>query len=231
MVCYPSFVVILQMRSKYVSSITSSSTVVPDLATGQRQVSEHVEDNGCESSPSNMQIDIEFVERNQSNEPSESCQTFENETGKRVQCLSNDLEHNSCNFKDTHSDISHSSTSDTNVRNTAEITNVKQVDCMEGASLTLSKQDANSELGVLCEDAAQSNQSELHCNDSVATSPVRKGTEIQFRGLNLEENVSTLRGSRVVFTLECNRCRQRIDQQLSVSGYVCNTTATSHLCC
>ena len=235
MVCYPSFVVIMQMRSKYVSSITSCSTIVPDLATGLRQVTECVEDSGCESPPSSKQTDIELVERNQNNElcPSESCQTLEKETVKRVQTLANDMEHKSSNFKDTHSDASQTFTSDTNDRNTAEINNLKLVDCMEqeGASLTLSKQDTNSELGVLSEDAAQSNQSEPHGADLVASSPVRKGTEIQFRGLNLEENVSTLRGSRVVFTLECNRCRQRIDQRLSVSGYVCNTPTTCHLCC
>ena len=216
----------LQMRSKYVSSITSCSIIVPDLATDQRQVSEHVEDNGCESCPSSKQIDNEVVERNQNNEPSESCRTFEKETGKQVQSFSNDIEHESCNFKDTHIDTPQTSTSDTIDQNMSEINNLKQVDCMEGMSSTLSKQDTNSKLGALSEDTAESNQSEPLCNDSVALNTVRKGTEIQFRGLNLEENVSTLRGSRVVFTLECNRCRQRIDQQLSVSGYVYNTTTS-----
>ena len=220
----------MQIRSKYVSSITSCSITVPDLVTGRRPVNEQVEENGCESSPSSKQIDIELVERNQNNEPSEICQTFEKETDKRVQSLSNDMELKSCNVKDTGSDTPQVSTSDTIDRNMSEINNLKQVDCVEDASSTLSKQDSNSELGVLSEDTAHSDQSEPHGNDS-ASSPVRKGTEIQFRGLNLEENVSTLRGSRVVFTLECNRCRQRIDQQLSVSGYVCNITTTCHLCC
>ena len=216
----------LQMRSKYISSITSCSIIVPDLATGQRPVSEHVEDNGCESCPSSKQIDNELVESNQNNEPSESCQTFEKDTGKQVQSLSNDMEHESCNFKDTHIDIPQTSTSDTSDKSMSEINNLKHVDCMEGASSTLSKQDTNFKLGAVSEDTAQSNQSESLCNDSVALSTIRKGTEIQLRGLNLEENVSTLRGGRVVFTLECKRCRQRIDQQLSVSGYVYNTTTT-----
>ena len=212
------------MRSKYVSSITSCSITVPDLATGQRPVSEHVEDNGCKSCPGSKQIDDEFVERNQNNEPSESCQTFEKEPGKQVQSLSNDMEDKSCNVKNMHIDTPQTSTSDTVDKNISEINNSKQVDCMEGASSTLSKQDTNSKLGALNGDTAQSNQSEPLCNNSAALSTVRKGTEIQFRGLNLEENVSTLRGSRVVFTFECNRCRRRIDQQLSVSGYVYNTT-------
>ena len=216
----------LQMRSKYVSSITSCSIIVPDLATGQRPVNEHVEDNGCESYPSSKQIDDKLLERNQNNEPSESCQTFEKEPGKQVQSLSNDMEHKICNVEDIHIDTPQTSTSDTVDKNMSEINNSKQVDCMEGASSTLSKQDTNSKLGALSEDTAQSNQSEPLCDDSVALSTVRKGTEIQCRGLNLAENVSTLRGSRVVFTLECNRCRQRIDQQLSVSGYVYNATAT-----
>ena len=215
----------LQMRSKYVSSITSCSITVPDLATGQTPINEHVEDNGCKSCPGSKQIDDEFVERNQNNEPSENCQTFEKEPGKQVQSLSNDMEHKSCNVRDMHIDTPQTSTSGTIDKNISEINNLKQVDCTEGASSTLSKQDTNSKLGALSEDTTQSNQSEpALCNDSAAFSTVRKGTEIQFRGLNLEENVSTLRGSRVVFTLECNRCRQRIDQQLSVSGYVYNTT-------
>lgn len=208
------------MRSKYVSSITSCSIIVPDLATGPRPVNEHVEDNGRESFSSSKQIDNKVVEINQNNEPSEHCQIFEKETGKQVQSFSNDMEHKTCNFKYTHIDIPQTSTSDTIDKNMSEINNLKQVDCMEGTSLTLSKQDANSKVGAVSEDTALSNQSELLCNDSVALSTIRKGTEIQLRGLNLEENVSTLRGSRVVFTLECNRCRQRIDQQLSVSGPV-----------
>ena len=208
------------MRSDYVSNITSCSIIVPDLAIGSRPVNEHVEYNGRENPSSSTQIDSELVEINQNNGPSESCQTFEKENGKRTQSL-----------KDTHSDTLQTSTSDTSNRNMSEIDNLKQVVDLEGASSTLNKQDSNSEHAVPSEDIAQSNLSEPHCNDSVASSTVRKGTEIQFRGLNLEENISTLRGTRIVFTLECNRCRQRIDQQLSVSGYVCNTSTTCHLCC
>lgn len=208
------------MRSNYVSNITSRSIIVPDLATGSRPVNEHVEYNGCENPSSSTQIESELVERNQNNGPSESCLTFEKENGKSAQSL-----------KDTHNDALQTSTSDTNDRNMLEIDNLKQVVDLEGTSSTLSKQDSNSEHAVPSEDIALSNLSEPHHNDSVASSTVRKGTEIQFRGLYLEENISTLRGSRIVFTLECNRCRQRIDQQLSVSGYVCNTTTTCHLCC
>ena len=207
----------MQARSKYVSSITSCSIVVPDLASGSRPVNEDVQENSCESPPSSKQIDVELVERNQNNEPSES--------------FSNDMEHKNCTFKDAHSDSPQTFTSNTNDRHVSEINNLKQVDDMEGASLTLSKHDSDSEHGVPSEDTAQSNQSEPQCNDSVALSTDRRGTEIQFKGLNLEESVSTLRGSRVVFTLECNRCRQRIDQQLSVSGYVYKTTITCHYCC
>lgn len=218
----------MQARSKYVSSITSCSIVVPDLATGSRHVNEDVQENSCESPPSSKQINVELVERNQNNEPSESCQTFEKENGKS---FSNDMEHKSCTFKDTHSDSPETFTSNTNDRRVSEINNLKQVDEMEGASLTLSKHDSDSEHGVPSEDTAQSNQSEPQCNDSVALSTDRRGTEIQFKGLNLEESVSTLRGSRVVFTLECSRCKQRIDQQLSVSGHVYKTTITCHFCC
>ena len=221
----------MQMRSKYVSSITSCSVIVPDLATGPRPVNEHAEDNGCGSPSSSKQIDSEIMERSQNNGPSESCQTLDEEIDESMQSLSDDVEHKSCYFKDTQSETAQTSTSDTKDRSMSEINNMKQVNCMEGASSTLSKHDSNSELGVLGEDTAQSNQSEPHYNDSVVSSTVRKGTEIQFRGLNLEENVSTLRGNRVVFTLECNRCRQRIDQQLSVSGYVRNTSTTCCLPC
>ena len=65
---------------------------------------------------------------------------------------------------------------------------------------------------------AQSSQSDTRDNDTATLKPAERGTQIQFKGLNLEESTSSLRGNKIVFTLECNRCKQRIDQQLSASG-------------
>lgn len=60
---------------------------------------------------------------------------------------------------------------------------------------------------------------DFHNSDSVTSSnTAERGTQIQFKGLNLEESISSIRGNKVVITFECKRCRQRIDLHLSPSG-------------
>ena len=66
--------------------------------------------------------------------------------------------------------------------------------------------------------AAQSSQSDIHASDSATSNTAERGTQIQFKGLNLEESISSIRGNKVVITFECKRCRQRIDLHLSPSG-------------
>lgn len=68
------------------------------------------------------------------------------------------------------------------------------------------------------EEAAQSSQSDIHGSDSATSNTAERGTQIQFKGLNLEESISSIRGNKVVITFECKRCRQRIDLHLSPSG-------------
>lgn len=76
--------------------------------------------------------------------------------------------------------------------------------------------DQNSNTGC----GAQSSQSDSCGNDNTSAKSAERGTQIQFKGLHLEESTSSLRGNKVVFTLECSRCKHRLDQQLSASGYV-----------
>lgn len=95
---------------------------------------------------------------------------------------------------------------------------VKATVDMDYKYLPASIEDINCGQGISKNETDHANQAGI--TDDIALA-VRRGTEIQFRGLHLEENVSTLIGNRIVFTLECNRCRQRIDQQLSGSGSVC----------
>lgn len=207
------------------------SLIVSDVATASRANNEQMEENNHENHCSSTQINRDQVKRTQNIESSDSYQMPDKEGGKREQSLSNDLELKSCNVQDldTHNDTLQTYGSDTNARNMSEIDDLKQVVDMGGVSSSLSKQDLYSEDSFPSEDTTQTNREEPHHGDTAASSTVRKGTEIQFRGLNLEENVSTLRGNRTMFTLECNRCRQRIDQQLSASGYVV-FYETHHFC-
>lgn len=213
------------MRRNCVSSIINNtgqgSPIVPDVATGLQPNNEHVEENDYENHCSRTHDESEHVKRTQNyNGSLDGCQMLEEEDGKTEQSLCNDMRQKSCKVQDTHSDTLQASTSDTEGGNMLEINNLKQVVDMGSTSSTLNKEDSHCEHGFPSEDTTLTNQSEPHSGDTVASSTVRRGTEIQFRGLNLEENVSTLRGNRIVLTLECNRCRQRIDQQLSASGYV-----------
>ncbi|CAH3161631.1 unnamed protein product [Porites evermanni] len=68
------------------------------------------------------------------------------------------------------------------------------------------------------EQVAQSSQSDIHGSDSATSNTAERGTQIQFKGLNLEESISSIQGNKVVITFECKRCRQRIDLHLSPSG-------------
>lgn len=229
------------MRRNIVSSITASaipinnpeqdSVDVSDLTTGSRENHEHVEDNDHEIQSSSKQVDSELARRTQNNGSSDSCQMLKEEDGKTEQSLCKVMELKSCNVEDTQNDTLQTSTSDTDASSMSEIDDLKQVVGMDSTSSTISMHDSNEEHKFASEDTMQSSQSEPRCQDTVASSTVRRGTEIQFKGLNLEENVSTLRGNRVVLTLECNRCRQRIDQQLSVSGYVHDVFNETFLLC
>lgn len=217
------------MRRNYASSITAGgitinnpeqgSLIVSDVATGSRANNEQMEENDHENRCSSTQIDSDHVKPTQNIESSDSYQMHDKQDGKREQSLSNDLELKSCDVQDldTPDDTLQTFGNDTDARNMSEIHDFTQVVDTGGASSYLSKQDSDS---FPSEDTTQTNQEEPHNGDTAALSTVRRGTEIQFRGLNLQENVSTLRGNRTMFSLECNRCRQRIDQQLSASGYV-----------
>ena len=77
----------------------------------------------------------------------------------------------------------------------------------------------NSQENFENEQAADSCLSDFHDSDSATSSnTAERGTQIQFKGLNLEESISSIRGNKVVITFECKRCRQRIDLHLSPSG-------------
>lgn len=76
----------------------------------------------------------------------------------------------------------------------------------------------NSQESFENDQAAQSSQSDIHGSDSATSNTAERGTQIQFKGLNLEESISSIRGNKVVITFECKRCRQRIDLHLSPSG-------------
>ncbi|XP_078374133.1 uncharacterized protein LOC144657650 isoform X1 [Oculina patagonica] len=217
-----------QVRRNIVSSITAHGTPinnpeqdslnVSDLTTGSRENHERVIVNDHENQCSIKQVDSEHVKRTQNNGSSDGCQMFEKEDGKTEQSLCKVIELKT--IQGTQNDTLQTSTSDTDASNMSEMDDLKQVVGMGSTFSTVSMHDSNEEDKFASKDTMQSNQSETHCQDTVASSTVRRGTEIQFKGLNLEENVSTLRGNRIVLTLECNRCRQRIDQQLSVSGPV-----------
>lgn len=76
----------------------------------------------------------------------------------------------------------------------------------------------NSQESFENDQAAQSSQSDISGSDSATSNIAERGTQIQFKGLNLEESISSIRGNKVVVTFECKRCRQRIDLHLSPSG-------------
>lgn len=212
------------MRRSSVSRITADgiptnypapdSLVIPDLVTGSRPDGEHAEDTGYEDHCSSTGTDSGHVKITQNNGSSDM---FEREDGEKVQSLCSD------NVQDTNNDTFEASTSLTDINcvtNVLGIDHLKQVVDIDSTPSTVGKQDLNYEQRIASEGTAQTNQSEphSHCDDTAASRTARRGTEIQLRGLNLEENVSTLRGIRIVLTFECNRCRQRIDQQMSVSG-------------
>ena len=79
---------------------------------------------------------------------------------------------------------------------------------------------ANHEQACSNEHALESSLSNTHGNDSTLLKTVERGTRIQFKGLHLEESTSSMRANKVSFTLECSRCKQRMDQQLAAAVYV-----------
>lgn len=85
-------------------------------------------------------------------------------------------------------------------------------------AMDIDSSNSNFEQSCTNQHAAQSFQSDICDNDATTLKTAERGTQIQFKGLNLEESTSSLRGNKIVFTLDCNRCKQRIDQQLSASG-------------
>ena len=87
-------------------------------------------------------------------------------------------------------------------------------------SMNIDSSNSNCEQSCTNQQAAQSSQSDTSGNDVGSLKTAERGIQIQFKGLNLEESTSTLRGDKIVFTLECSRCKQRIDQQLSASRYI-----------
>ena len=70
------------------------------------------------------------------------------------------------------------------------------------------------------EHSLESSLSSTHGNDSTPLKTVERGTRIQFKGLHMEESTSSMRANKVLFTLECGRCKQRMDQQLTAAVYV-----------
>lgn len=79
---------------------------------------------------------------------------------------------------------------------------------------------ASHEQGCSNEHSLESSLSSTHGNDSTPLKGVERGTRIQFKGLHLEESTSSMRANKVLFTLECSRCKQRMDQQLTAAVYV-----------
>ena len=217
-ICYP-----VQMRGSFVSSITTEGVVAdnppPDNlcipGTGLTPVTCHVQCIGYDNHSNKTGTDTEHVNRTQSNESSDGLQLVEKDEGKMEQSLLCHIEPKKANGQERDNDALGSCASDTDVRELLESNNLKEIVGMDNKSLTVSEQDPDN-----CEETDQTDQPGLPDDAASAANTVRRGTEIQFRGLNLEENVSTLIGNRIVFTLECSRCKQRIDQQLSASGYV-----------
>ena len=97
-------------------------------------------------------------------------------------------------------------------QNNEDIDHKKEIMDMETTS------SQNSQECLENEQVAQSSQSDIHGSDSATSNTAERGTQIQFKGLNLEESISSIRGNKVVITFECKRCRQRIDLHLSPSG-------------
>ncbi|XP_068741541.1 uncharacterized protein [Montipora capricornis] len=88
--------------------------------------------------------------------------------------------------------------------------------------VTMISSDTSYEEPCANEVAVQSTLSHAFGNESETTSSktAERGTQILFKGLHLEESISSLRANKVAFTLECSRCKQRIDQQISAAGSV-----------
>ena len=72
------------------------------------------------------------------------------------------------------------------------------------------------------------NQSDKVPSDNFSANAVKRGIEIQFRRLDLDENTVTLRAVKLSLTLECARCHQRNDEQLSGLGYGLFFTRPQH---
>lgn len=70
------------------------------------------------------------------------------------------------------------------------------------------------------EHSLESSLSSTRGNDSTPLKTVERGTRIQFKGLHMEESTSSMRANKVLITLECGRCKQRMDQQLTAAVYV-----------
>ena len=221
-----------QMTKSYVSNITDADNTACELPSnslaseGQVVVTnsppdqECLQDIGYDGHCSNagtektVQINAETLGDSYTKEDSKGLEMLVNDVEPScctVQVASSSGIHDSAvdhvtNNRATNTDASHDS-------NMLDVDPLKQVVNTGGANFNCEQSLAN-------EHAAQSSQSDTYGNNASVLNTAERGTQIQLKGLNLEENTSSMRGNKVVFTLECCRCRQRIDQQLSASVYV-----------
>lgn len=216
-----------QVKGSFSSSSTTECEVADNPSQDSLSATASTPDSGMtlesvpvpEESYGNQSIngDRDHLNRTKSQEPSENMKKTDTEHGDIKQALL-------CHQIEAKKSIGHEEENCTNRTCDANIgfgimlesKSLKKTVDMDNKCLTSSMEDIN--YGQMTNNGTDQDKETRITNEKA--SAVRRGTEIQFRGLDLEENVSTLIGNRIVFTLECNRCRQRIDQQLHGSGYV-----------
>ena len=210
-----------QIRKSYFSSITGVDNTASCESSNKLTL----------ESQDSVLNGLPLLKTTQIDELSDGFHKIENDKSKGLEISGKDTAPNSCSFQGAQNDASGASTSglhdgaanptnsgmaSTDVHCDSSVMGVS--DLKQGMSMD----STNCAQSSTNEHPAQSPQPNAHGDDTAASNTAERGTQIQFKGLNLEESISTMRGSKIVFTLECSRCKQRIDQRLSASGCVLN---------
>ena len=200
--------------------------------------------NAADSSPNSTQdfsnmkegsnaCDHDMVPVNQVMESYQNTMVMKENTKKTI--ISN-AEINGQDVRNTFFENSEDFIDDKNVNELAhkgKVENASGTGVCEGMDIEsdLSNPKQDTEVIMICSQAShkqacrnehslESSLSSTHGNDSTPLKTVERGTRIQFKGLHMEESTSSMRANKVLFTLECGRCKQRMDQQLTAAVYV-----------
>lgn len=228
------------MTKVFVSRMGLSDKTVGEIHRDQPKTMANAADSSPNSTQdfSNMKegskaCDHDMVPVNQVMESYQNTMVMKENTKKTI--ISN-AEINGRDIRNTFFENSEDCIDDKNVNELArkgKVENASGTGVCEGMDIEsdLSNPKQDTEVIMICSQASheqacsnehslESSLSSTHGNDSTTLKTVERGTRIQFKGLHMEESTSSMRANKVLFTLECGRCKQRMDQQLTAAVYV-----------